>query len=97
MVSSAGAMALTCVGLMYSTFAGLPLIVTEIPSSEVGRLLPEKSDEVQERVELPKPVPMMETNPPDAITGWKLAASTTEFTRDAGAATGLCRLRRMPS
>lgn len=58
-------MALICVGLMYSTNAGLPLIVTERPSSAIGRLLPENFDEVQEREELVKPVPTMETKPPD--------------------------------
>jgi hypothetical protein len=47
---------------------GLP-IVTDPPSSEMGRLPPEKSEDVHAREELPKPVPAIETNPPDALAG----------------------------
>ena len=63
-------MALIWIGLMYSTYAALPLIVTDMPSSESGRLVPEKSDEVHDRDELPNPLPAIETNPPDAMAGW---------------------------
>src|ERR1700730_18169328 len=90
-------MALIWVGLMYSTYAGWPFIVTDTPSNAVGRLLPEKSDEVHEREELVKPVPTIETNPPDAIAGRSLAALTTEFKRDAGTGTAVWRVSRMPS
>src|ERR1039458_3134741 len=97
MVASSGAIALIWLGLMYSTKAGLPLIVTDTPSSLTGRLPAEKSDDVQDREAVANPVPTIETNPPDEIAGWKLAALTTELIREVAAGSGCSRCRRMPS
>src|SRR5580658_7807264 len=74
---SDGACTLICVGLMYSTKADLPSIVTLTPSSETGRLLPVKSEVCQTRVSLARSVPWIITQEPDSIAGWKLAAFST--------------------
>ena len=67
-VSSSGASTLICVGLMYSTYAGIPSIVTETPSNEVGSAPLTKSLVCHRRVVWARFVPKMATH----VAGAKL-------------------------
>ena len=52
-------------------------MVTLTPSSDVGRLLPLKSESFQLRVVLARLLPCIVTQEPDSMAGRKLAPSTT--------------------
>ena len=64
---SSGTRALIWFGLMYEMYAGVPLMRTETPSNETGRLPPAKSDPAQARVEGAKAVHRIEIQADGAI------------------------------
>src|ERR1017187_3187072 len=83
-VASSGATTFIGVGLMYSTYAAAPLMVTDTPCREVGSSPFTKSLACHVYVDCDRFVPKMDTQVPAVKPGRKLAAFSTPVIAPAG-------------